>query len=189
MTARNGASWSSKLEPKATMIRIAVATPTNRNVTVPRATAMARREESYDRPTWNPSTAAKNNSSAIPRPRHSPPSRPVMPAATSAPHRTSGRRTISRATVSTPNSFPQTNSAGSKSLTRRRSSDPRSRSVVTLVTASAVTATRLASTIGTTASATASRSGLGLPASPRMPATATANSSSHAMRTTMIILP
>ncbi|NBT12317.1 MAG: hypothetical protein EBS56_01780 [Planctomycetia bacterium] len=69
IAARNGASWSSKLDPKATMIRITVATPMNRKATVPSATAMARRDEGYDSPTWNPSTAEKNSRTARPRAR------------------------------------------------------------------------------------------------------------------------
>ena len=66
MTARNGASCSSKLDPNATMMRIAVDTPTNRNATVPSATAIARRDDAWERPACRPSTAAKNNSTASP---------------------------------------------------------------------------------------------------------------------------
>ena len=45
MTARNGASCNSKLDPNATMIRIAVSTPMKRKATVPSPTAIARRDE------------------------------------------------------------------------------------------------------------------------------------------------
>ena len=113
----------------------------------------------------------------------------VIRVAASAPQSTSGRSTISRAAVNTPNSFPQTNSEGSRSVTSSTSSAPRSRSVVMLVTAIAATASRLANAIGTTATATASPSGRGRRASATMPATAAAKSRSQARRTSSSALP
>jgi hypothetical protein len=134
------------------MIRIAVATPTNRKVTVPRATAHGAARRIVRQADIEPEHGREEQQHRHAETEAQPPLDAGDPRGDQRPAQRQGRRTISRATVSTPNSFPQTNSAGSKSLTRRRSSDPRSRSVVTLVTASAVTATRLASTIGTTAS-------------------------------------
>ena len=66
---------------------------------------------------------------------------------------------------------------------------PRSRSVVTLVTARAVMASRLATTMGTTAMATAARSGRGDRACATTAATAATNRRSQATRTTIIARP
>ena len=113
----------------------------------------------------------------------------AIPLAMRAMHNNKGRTTTSRATASAPNSFPQMNSLGSRSLTSKRSSEPRSRSVVMLVTASAVTARRLASAIGMTATATAKRSGFSARDSDKMPATAAANRSIQASRTITMVRP
>ena len=96
---------------------------------------------------------------------------------------------MSAAAPSTPRIFPQTNSLGSRSLTSRRSNVPRSRSMVTLVTASAVMARRLATTIGTTAVAMPIRSGRGALAWATIPATAAAKSNNQAIRTASIARP